>query len=83
MKSLFSWLTAFLSLIALGACGYWFWLTSEQEKIYSVKSVAIGASNPILEFYPHISKVTRPVDTFVFPIAIGDIGPSTNLYSGP
>ncbi|MEQ3531204.1 DUF6351 family protein [Pseudoalteromonas sp. XMcav11-Q] len=83
MKSLFSWLITLLSLIVLGACGYWFWLTSEQEEIYSVERIASSESNPILEFYPHISKVNRPVDTFVFPIALGDIGPNTNLYSGP
>lgn len=37
----------------------------------------------MLEISEHISLAQRPVETFNFPIEIGETGPSESLYSGP
>lgn len=47
-----------------------------------VKKIAPIAVNQKLEINKHISKIPRPAETFAFPIALGETGPSKNLYSG-
>ena len=48
-----------------------------------VKSIAPAEDNYLIDFYPHISEHQRPEETYPFPIPLGGVGPTTNLYSGP
>ena len=48
-----------------------------------VKTIAPSNENQLLEFYPHISHAKRPTEHYPFPIPIDEVGPNTNLYSGP
>ncbi|MFC3031628.1 DUF6351 family protein [Pseudoalteromonas fenneropenaei] len=54
---------------------------------YVTRQVIHTASNSdkgnLLDFYPHISKVKRPRDSVIYPIAVGEVGPAESLYSGP
>ncbi|PCK32792.1 DUF6351 family protein [Pseudoalteromonas piscicida] len=83
MKPRFMWLTVSLLFVFFVGCGYWYWVINQQPEILSVKEIATSDERPTLDFYPHIAQIERPQETFQFPIAIGQIGPTTNLYSGP
>ncbi|CAH9049818.1 hypothetical protein PSECIP111951_00043 [Pseudoalteromonas holothuriae] len=58
-------------------------LRKDEYSHRQVQAIAPSESNLLLDFYPHISQVPRPKDPYPFPINLGQIGPSTNLYSGP
>ncbi|WP_440056919.1 DUF6351 family protein (plasmid) [Pseudoalteromonas sp. T1lg65] len=71
-------------IVATISIALWLWLSPQDEnKRYAVQQVAKSEYNLTLNFYPHISKVQRPQDPFPFPIKIGQVGPTQNLYSGP
>jgi hypothetical protein len=57
-----------------------------QEYPYQFRQVnrlATAEDNYVLPIYPHIKQITRPEETYHFPIKLGEVGPSNSLYSGP
>jgi len=48
-----------------------------------VNRLAVAEDNYLLPIHPHIKQITRPEETYSFPIKLGEVGPSNSLYSGP
>ena len=71
------------SVISLLAVLFWLYPTEKPYKFRQVKLLATAEENYLLPISPHISQVTRPKETFHFPIELGGVGPSNSLYSGP
>ncbi|WP_462172278.1 DUF6351 family protein [Pseudoalteromonas xiamenensis] len=80
------WFTVGFLLLATLMGGYGIWILNQPEDPYlarQVKQTAPSEDNFLLDFYPHISKVSRPNEWYHFPIPLGDTGPNRSLYSGP
>ena len=69
-----------LTLCALLFVFYWQGDTSYAFR--QVKNIAPSQANYLLPFKPHISQSIRPKESFSFPIALGESGPSNSLYAG-
>ncbi|QBG36067.1 DUF6351 family protein [Litorilituus sediminis] len=69
--------TAFIAL------AYLIYPADDPYKHRQVNRIASAENNFTLPIEPHISQVTRPKETFSFPIKLGEVGPSNSLYSGP
>ncbi|MBD1582864.1 DUF6351 family protein [Pseudoalteromonas sp. S16_S37] len=85
MKKYLIWLGS-LSVLLVSVTGgliLWSQLAEDEFAYRQVQTIAPRTDNSLLDFYPHISKVQRPEETFSFPIDIGQIGPTHSLYSGP
>jgi len=72
-----------LSAVTILAILFWLYPTEHPYKFRQVKRLAIAEDNYLLPISPHISLVSRPKETFQFPIKLGEVGPSNSLYSGP
>ena len=72
-----------LSTLALVAVLVWLYPSEQPYKFRQVKRLATAEENYLLPISPHISQVSRPEETFHFPIKLGGVGPSNSLYSGP
>jgi hypothetical protein len=83
MKTYVKWLAGSLFVVSIIAVGWLFFGSDNTYSARQVKAIAAAKSNPILDFHPHISHRQRPEETYPFPIPLGEVGPSTNLYSGP
>ena len=83
MKTYIKWLAGSFFTILIITLGWLFFGTNDAYSSRQVKAIATAKSNPILNFHPHISHTQRPPETYSFPIPMGEVGPSTNLYSGP
>ncbi|MDK1310631.1 DUF6351 family protein [Pseudoalteromonas ardens] len=55
----------------------------DEASTRQINAIAQPNANTLLNFTPHVSNVPRPAESFEFPIALGETGPMTNLYSGP
>jgi len=60
-----------------------FYPTEYPYQFRQVNKLAIAEDNYLLPIYPHIKEITRPEETYHFPIKLGEVGPSNSLYSGP
>ncbi|KZN49141.1 DUF6351 family protein [Pseudoalteromonas luteoviolacea] len=72
-------------LLLVGA-GFTLWLyqnITNEDRHFAVQNTAKSKDNYLLDLKGHISQTKRPNEHFSFPIAIGAIGPSESLYSGP
>jgi len=76
-KKLILFTLAFLATLV------WLYPAEQPYKFRQVKRLAIAEDNYLLPISPHISQVSRPQETFEFPIKLGEVGPSNSLYSGP
>jgi len=74
-------LVAFVTLIA-ALIGFNYFSPSESYVIRQVKKIAPKIDNRLLHITKHISLHARPIDTFKFPIKLGQHGPQQSLYSG-
>lgn len=83
MKTYIKWLAGSIITLLLIVFGWLQFSPNDSYAMRQVKSIAQPFDNPILNFYPHIAHTVRPQETYSFPIPIGEIGPNTNLYSGP
>jgi len=72
-----------LSIFAILALFFWLYPAEQPYKYRQVKGLATAEESYLLKISPHIRQVSRPKETFSFPIALGDVGPSNSLYSGP
>ncbi|NQZ25540.1 MAG: hypothetical protein HRT55_04395 [Colwellia sp.] len=72
-----------LIIICVIACTALFYPAEQPYKFRQVKLLATAEENYLLPISPHISQVSRPNESFHFPIKLGDVGPSNSLYSGP
>ncbi len=72
-----------LVTLAFLATLVWLYPAEQPYKFRQVKRLAIAEDNYLLPISPHISQVSRPQETFHFPIKLGKVGPSNSLYSGP
>ena len=72
-----------LIIICVIACAALFYPAEQPYKFRQVKRLATAEENYLLPISPHISQVSRPNESFHFPIKLGDVGPSNSLYSGP
>lgn len=73
--------------LILATCAFiaflvWLYPTEQPYKFRQVKGLAVAEKNYLLPIFPHISEVTRPTETFPFPIKLDEVGPSNSLYSG-
>ncbi len=69
-------------VVLVGVMSLWY----PREDPYTfrqVKKLAVAEENYTLPIYPHIRTVDRPAEDYEFPIALGAVGPSNSLYSGP
>jgi len=74
-----------LVLIIVGIVGlavYIWWPSSPSFAYRQVKAVAPVESNYLLEISDHIRHAKRPAETYLFPIPLGEHGPTKSLYSG-
>lgn len=71
-----------LFAISLLAVLVWLYPSEQPYKYRQVKRLATAEENYLLPISPHISQVSRPKETFHFPVKLGDVGPSNSLYSG-
>jgi len=70
-------------LILCCLCFYVFWWQAPKSYAFrQVKSLAPSQNSYLLKIESHIAEAIRPEETFQFPIAIGEQGPSKSLYSG-
>ncbi|MCJ8322068.1 MAG: DUF6351 family protein [Colwellia sp.] len=69
-------------LIAISCFYLFLWQPTTSYEFRQVKKIAPTQKNYLLKIESHIADASRPVETFDFPIAIGEQGPSTSLYSG-
>ncbi|WP_105169852.1 DUF6351 family protein [Pseudoalteromonas sp. T1lg23B] len=85
MRRYLKWIAASLAVLVgvVTILITWPMITQDEYTHRQVKATSPATSNLLLDFHPHISRVTRPAETFAFPIALGEVGPSQNLYSGP
>ena len=72
-----------VSILALLVVLVWLYPAEQPYKFRQVKLLATAEENYLLPISPHISQVSRPNESFHFPIKLGDVGPSNSLYSGP
>ena len=71
-----------LSILTILAVLVWLYPAEQPYKFRQVKRLATAEDNYLLPITPHLSQVTRPNETFHFPIKLGGVGPSNSLYSG-
>ncbi len=71
-----------LSLMFVAAISFHYLMPSPYAH-RQVKAIAVASENYLLPITGHISRTTRPDETFDFPIKLGEIGPVQSLYSGP
>ncbi|KZN35283.1 hypothetical protein N480_19760 [Pseudoalteromonas luteoviolacea S2607] len=73
-------------IVLLPLLAWLVWMQIEvpnEDRKFAVQNKATPQDNFLLSIEPHISLVDRPAEHFKFPIAVGEIGPTQSLYSGP
>ncbi|WP_417347172.1 DUF6351 family protein [Ferrimonas sp.] len=80
------WLFYLLTLVLvslLGVLGYYQyqrWTHPYHEM--QVNKLAPTVAAPLIDYQPHLALVTRPEETYPFPIPLGEVGPVQTLYAG-
>ncbi|TKB50246.1 hypothetical protein FCL40_03540 [Ferrimonas sediminicola] len=80
----FYYLLTLVLAILLGVLGYFQYLRwTHPYHQMQVNRLPPPVDVPVIDYRPHLALVTRPDDTYFFPIPLGEVGPSQPLYAGP